>query len=255
MKKRARSRRKRAGDATRWLFGLAKGAPSVDVAISTIAERFLEGIPCPPTDLKAVMCRLPIVGIEPVDDMDGAGALLYDEGGMRIVYSCGMPETRKRWTIAHEMGHAVFLDALGRDRAEHDPDVERFCDRFASEILMPHRCFAARARERLCLANLFQLATLFQTSLSATAIRYAEVCGVSIFTTQHDTVLWGCGLVRRTSDLNRDSLIPVVVASATRSQEGQRRLPLTIGNRPNWWMLEWRRLATRDRTIFMLHEE
>lgn len=40
------------------------------------------------------------------------------------------PEDRRRWTLAHELGHAVMHRYVG-------PDIEQEADRFSSEFLMP----------------------------------------------------------------------------------------------------------------------
>lgn len=73
------------------------------------------------------------------------GATIYtDKGSPIIVINKNMPNDRKRFTIAHELGHQImhlpfrFENEL-YDRIEKDDDdvFEKEADRFASEFLMP----------------------------------------------------------------------------------------------------------------------
>ena len=65
--------------------------------------------------------------------------------------------SRRRFTAAHELGHAVLhRDRMGRFRAdvkiaegadEPDDEMEREANRFAVELLMPEELIRARAKE------------------------------------------------------------------------------------------------------------
>ena len=96
----------------------------------------------------------------------------YEECG----YVCAVNENacggiRRRWTVAHELGH-YFLGHVSADwRSEQSADEERQADSFAAELLAPllvlHFCAVSSAEElaRLCLI-----------SQTAARIRFEELC-------------------------------------------------------------------------------
>lgn len=97
-----------------------------------------------------------------------------------------IPEVgRKRFAIAHEIGHfvlhkaksplAVCTDKDFQDWYEHSED-ETDANAFAAELLMPTELFRERCTSKEPgLAEVRSLAEEFQTSLSATAIRYVRL--------------------------------------------------------------------------------
>jgi len=101
------------------------------------------------------------------------------------VYSAESP--RARFTVAHELGH-YFIDehriALASGLApahgsqcefESDLRVEREADHFASHLLMPSLEFNRMARQhKVGLASILAIAKHFGTSVTSTAIRYAQ---------------------------------------------------------------------------------
>src|SRR6266404_731536 len=70
-------------------------------------------------------------------------------------------------------------------------ELERICDRLASELLMPRHFFLNAVGSSLSIEKIFELARVVDTSLSATAIRCAELLGVSAFGTEGKVVSWG----------------------------------------------------------------
>lgn len=99
------------------------------------------------------------------------------------------PEERKRFTLAHEIGHTFFLD-LGFDSSDKegsskeecgslgvDLEEERLCDSAAAQILMPQKQFGAMADRYGFGANgVLRLASQFRTSIRATAVRLVGFC-------------------------------------------------------------------------------
>jgi hypothetical protein len=95
--------------------------------------------------------------------------------------------SRARFTLAHELGH-YFIDEhrrallVGRalahpSRCEFESDnvAEREADLFASNLLMPPGQFLAAATEApRGLPGILALARRFKTSVTSTALRYAE---------------------------------------------------------------------------------
>lgn len=68
-----------------------------------------------------------------------------------------------------------------------------FCDRLASELLMPRHLFLNAVGSSLSIENIFELAGVLDTSLSAAAIGCAELLGVSTFGTEGKVVSWAFG--------------------------------------------------------------
>jgi Zn-dependent peptidase ImmA (M78 family) len=98
----------------------------------------------------------------------------------------GLPEPgRKRFAVAHELGHWLIHKGQTQVNACTDQDMVRKykasvpeleANFFAAELLMPKKLFAPRLRRvRPSFALVSELAGEFQTSLTATAIRCAEV--------------------------------------------------------------------------------
>ncbi|MDW8465954.1 MAG: ImmA/IrrE family metallo-endopeptidase [Chloroherpetonaceae bacterium] len=95
---------------------------------------------------------------------------------------------RARFTIAHELGH-YFIDEhrnalqsgfapahLSVCEYESDNLVEREADWFASNLLMPKPYFTKVAQESsLGMKGILALQQHFQTSVTSTALRYAQV--------------------------------------------------------------------------------
>lgn len=119
--------------------------------------------------------------------LDGADARLLrkaDRGLIRLRQD--IPEAgRKRFAIAHELGHWVMHrrvtqmlactseDMVSKYKAS-PPEIE--ANYFASELLMPSELFKARVAHRSPSLDLLKaLADDFGTTLTASAIRYVEV--------------------------------------------------------------------------------
>lgn len=127
-----------------------------------------------------------IVRYEPLTGADGRLVRLGDRGVIRVRED--IPELgRRRFVIAHELGHLLL---------SHGSDILKLCDEgdllewvksqrpyendaneFAAELLMPEDFFRPRCRTGYpSLKVVGQIAEEFQTSLTATAIRYVEFC-------------------------------------------------------------------------------
>lgn len=151
-----------------------------------------------------------------------AGGLVIEEGGLetadgRIVSApgkggsirvkAGLPPGRKRFTIAHEIGHAV-LHPLIAHSAEHssrdftiwnDSSEESDANVFAAELLMPDFLFKVRCRGKTpSLAVIDVLSSEFQTSFMATAFQYIQYTNeqVALVVSKDDRIQF----VRRSAD-------------------------------------------------------
>jgi hypothetical protein len=176
------------------LVELAGGVCTVEDAIVRLAQEYLQGVECPPTDLDSLSVKLGITGFEAAD-LAGSGELRKDGKGLRVFYSTYLSTERRRFTIAHEMGHAV-LEHTGPRTPHFGKELERLCDMFAVELLMPRQMFINCAKGEISTQRILDIARRFRTSVTTTGLRYAELCRVSVFAFQDSRVIWGKGIVR-----------------------------------------------------------
>ena len=156
------------------------------------AEKIISelGIKKPPIDpIKIAELNDIVVQAKPMDQDGVSGMLLHTNNNFGILYATNIQsEGFQRFSIAHELGH-YFLDGhseiLFRDSEVHQShagsypsnDYEKEADHFAAGLLMPEGLFRPAAiRLDTGLQAIESLATLFNTSLTATAIRYMEFC-------------------------------------------------------------------------------
>ena len=88
-----------------------------------------------------------------------------------VVYSTHLGGARRRFTIAHELAHAVF-EKSGPNCPRSGKELERLCDMLAAEFLMPREVFLRQSGSSATLSweRIGDLADLFQTSLSASSL-------------------------------------------------------------------------------------
>ena len=185
------SARRRVGAAERRIRGLVPGAETLGSAVESVVAQLLEDLLCPPTDLARVGEK---VGVREIsyERFPGSGELLKTRDGYRIVCSSDQPHARQRFTVAHELGH-VILEGTGRGAPRAGKAVERVCDMFAAELLMPRRQFESRLPDEVGFSDIRCLARTFDTSVTATAIRCAGFRSICIFGVTGDRVTWGYG--------------------------------------------------------------
>jgi Zn-dependent peptidase ImmA (M78 family) len=142
--------------------------------------------------------------------LDSADARLIRTGKRGLIrVKEDIPEPgRKRFAVAHEVGHWLLHknvsqvlactseDMVAKYKAS-PPETEANC--FAAELLMPEKLFTPRIRRAsLSIQLLKDLAADFQTTLTATAIRYVELsddyCAVVV--SEQGRVRWWRGSER-----------------------------------------------------------
>ena len=163
-------------------------------------------------------------------DMKGAeGRLLRKKNSGVIHIRKGInPEGRRRFTIAHELGHWELHEKYSqflcnaedmRDYGRSPLEVE--ANHFAAELLMPGSHFKAACGNREPSLELIEsLAAEFETTLTATAIRYADA------TKRKVVVVWFEAGVIRWSYNNAKSGAPYVVAGRKPPAFSSATLPL-----------------------------
>lgn len=133
----------------------------------------------PPIDIEDLAQRM---GIDSIADarMIEDGRLEQDGRAATIYVRIGLPESRRRFTIAHELGHRLLLHPRApaeryRRRLSGDAE-ERLCDDLAAAILLPRDWVASQYnRAPHDLKTVRRLAASTGTSLSASLVRLSEV--------------------------------------------------------------------------------
>lgn len=168
------------------------GSSSPEFAITTaIASVFpdLNKIR-PPVDLRLLAKRRGIIQISTTDIKIDGSISLVGTNRFSVQLNRTHPETRRRFTLAHEIGHTFFFEledeSTLRSRARiEDSDLNKLpsnrkeevlCNIVACELLMPYKHFTDRFRSVGPSSNtILFLAQLFRSSLWATARRLTEV--------------------------------------------------------------------------------
>ena len=235
--------------AARHLLKLADNPASVEQAIEILANRYLAGLSYPPTDLKAISDRLNIKEFRK-EEFLGSGELRRDRKGLVIVYSPYLSLERRRFTIAHEMAHALF-ETSGPRFPRYGRELERLCDMFATEILMPKEAFLKAVGPEVSLNKVFELADIFQTSLSTTTIRCCELLQkkVAAFEVNNGVISWSHGIAGRNS-YNFKPMIEEALGGRRIDTE----IHLNHPQRQGTWKLEGVPLGNKgNRALFLLH--
>jgi AraC-like DNA-binding protein len=184
----------RAGHSTRDVIvevvrstGAATPADAVRRKARAVLEQYCAvfGEPTMPLDIEALASFL---GIARSDDApahsEDAELVPVANGRVAIRVNPDRPETRQRFSIAHEITHTFFpqyqtktwcrTDARFRRRDNPDDLLEMLCDIGASELVMPVPWFANDASTVATGAALIELAKKYNTSREATLRRFAD---------------------------------------------------------------------------------
>lgn len=150
-----------ADDLALWLFDRVQIAASPPINVEDLARRM--GIDA-------------IANAQMIED----GRLEQDGSTATIYLRDGLPDNRRRFTIAHELGHRLLLHPRApaeryRRRLVGDAE-ERFCDGIAAAVLLPRLWVASNYNAAThCLKTVRRLAATTGTSLSASLVRLCEV--------------------------------------------------------------------------------
>ena len=166
---------------------ISRFVPEVDRIAKTSTPGHLELL-AEELGVKKILTR-PMAGVQ--EEHPGIDAMLVPlPQGYSVVINEKAPQTRRAYSLAHELAHIMLLEAedstesLARTNryrsassaAQNWKTEERLCDAIAAELLMPEKMFTAEVGKLgHSLKHLTYLANLFGTSLTATAIRYWEL--------------------------------------------------------------------------------
>jgi hypothetical protein len=223
---------------------------SVETSIRLVVGKLLAGVQCPPTPLDSLCDRLGVTDVEDDDSLSVAGELRRDSRGYQIFCASGQPETRRRFTIAHELAHVVFEQG-GPGCPRTGTELEQICDMIAAEILMPVEVFK-RELESVWpnAAGISQLASKFRVSLTAMAIRCAEFQPISVFGVENGRIVWGRGPIR--ADVVRESL-DGVMRQAFDVEPGDRLVFINTSRCRGIWEADWIRMSGDRSALFVLN--
>jgi Zn-dependent peptidase ImmA (M78 family) len=141
------------------------------------------------------------------------------------------------------------LATTGKNYPRSGEEVERLCDMFAAEILMPREAFIQALPPELTLATILELANTFKTSWWASAIRCAKFKRVSVFEADRRQVHWSSGVIRKGPVSMLDGELQHIIKSATEGASGQQEVYLTVGNVVRRWALDFAPVGDRARVL------
>jgi len=150
------------------------------------------GFEAPPHDPYAIAERMGVVVREEL--LSGVDGYIRSTGAKweAVISPAAAPE-RRRFTLAHELGHVILLRAADAGYARHlmrfrvvgfhpelheDPMEEALCNAFASELLLPAEDIRKKLRRGLNLPiEIPQLASEYFVSLHAASTGVVNVLG------------------------------------------------------------------------------
>lgn len=215
---------------------------SPEVLANCIVDHFQSlDIPVP---IEQIAVAVGILSINGIASDNFEGLLVTDASKLHgsIAYNAGSPEERRRFTIAHELGH--FLIPTHRENAQcgraelgvvksTDPRKvkEAEANRFAACLLMPRNDFLRAMRQLGApeTEHLLKLAARYRVSKEAAARRYTELCEDSCA-----VVFSHNGTVRSTCKSSEFPFLSVRNGDSMPRKSVSRRVGLSVGKMSSW---------------------
>lgn len=237
--------------AAKRLLSLAGNPGTVEDAVRIVAGEAIRDIPHPPLHLDALAARLNVTGIT-YEEIPFSGELRPSNGGFTVVCSVHLSSARRRFTIAHELSHAIF-EKSGPNCPRTGVELERLCDMLATELLMPRGTFLERCGIDPDINTIFELARVFQTSVTTTAIRCAELLKLSAFQVQDGYVVWSHGAIRKGPLRGLDDHLRTLISNGVAGGSGQQVLALNLHGSIKYWQVKYH--GTKGRALFLMRPE
>lgn len=133
-----------------------------------------------PVPLDVYLAAVRATSLEVADMDEGEAGMCFPlpDGSCRICVNAKDAVERRRFTLCHEIAHIVLKlrsDHTTQPWTTGRPLVERLCDLFAVELLLPDTLFQPAAEDApVSLAGIDALALQFQASVTATGSRFAD---------------------------------------------------------------------------------
>lgn len=161
-----------ADDPVEWITAQARAL------VYRAIESGWSGPPFDPIELAALL-RIPVFPSQDVLD----ARLVPHHTGVRIEFNPNRPPGRTRYSIAHEIGHALFPDhadtARHRLSAGHgqgrDAELELLCNLAAAELLMPIGSFPEASSADLTIDAVLELRARYDLSTEAVLLRLGRL--------------------------------------------------------------------------------
>ena len=123
-----------------------------------------------------------VTGIEKVALKESGRLLVKDNGEYVIQVNKNHPEAKRRFTIAHEIGHILVEDAITESIVDtsvgnfnKNDETEYLCDVAAANLLMPASFFGDYVKgKRYCFDLVTKTAKAFNSSLEAVALNLVK---------------------------------------------------------------------------------
>lgn len=163
--------------AARRIVEAAGDGLSVEEAVARVCTGLRRGVAESPTNLDQIASRLGVASVKS-ESLPVTGELRKTDRGLEITYASGLPVGRRRFTIAHELGHAYF-ESLGRSAPRRGKELERICDMVAVELLMPADVIL-RDFPQVSPLSIFDITMRFRVSFSAAMYRMSYLWGIHV---------------------------------------------------------------------------
>lgn len=190
-----------------------------------------------------------------LENAEGRLVAAHDKGGV-VRVKAGLSLGRKRFTIAHEIGHYILHPRHRLDHSDtsknfviwNDASEEAEANCFAAELLMPQRLFRPRAEKQPPSWKLIdRLSVDFNTSILATAVSYvqATIEPVALVVSIGDSIKWSIRSddfwpIVRSGKLHGDSGAGEIVQGKSGDTRGMVKTPAYA------WLPTLRRGSDRD---------
>jgi|SRR5579872_3209240 len=227
------------------------GVAHVEGAVIEVARRLLHGVRKCPTDLDAIFSRVDIERCIIDPQMLISGELRRTDQGFVIACSPHEPVRRRRFTIAHEIGHAV-LEKTAPYVPHHGRELESICDRIATEILVPRDELQVTIRQPITLREVARIAAIFEASLTTTALRCVELFDLIVGQYEAPDIDWLFTPMGVSQGAIRVQIASLLKEHAF-TQRGEIECPIQIGRGNHQEMyLQWRSTGRHGRKLVLV---
>jgi hypothetical protein len=196
------------------------------------------------------MRKLGVLGPTPDKSLLFPGELRRDGEQLRIFFSPNQSSQRLRFTLAHELGHAV-LHKTGPRCPQRGEVVEHVCNRIAAEILMPTEDLRARYREKPSIDTIHSIADVYAVSRTAAALRVSDLWRVGAFEVEQGKIVWRSRVSWRFL-AGVDASFKEIINKAMQGQSGAEVISVSYGSESVTRHMEWACLSRKQQALFLV---